>query len=122
MFSTFNDFFEISNFKIELEFINKAIYPDRFEKMKNSIKINFSEFIFHPNQNPDIILDISDFLNNPNKSHVNIIQQTYLLDEYAETLKFLSGKLLFNKFFEISDLKNNFLSYKNNLSKYYITK
>jgi len=115
MLSNINDFFDICNIKIELEFINKIKHFDKYEKLKNSLKNNFSEYLI----NYDLEKIKSEKLSYESIYKENIETQTLTKlksfiynDENEDILKYLSGRIYFNKFFELSDIKNKYESKK----------
>ena len=75
-----NELFELAKIKIEIEFINKAKYVERFEKMKKLLKDHFNE------------LDIQSIIESESvkKASSNI----------------MLGRYLFFKTYENNDLKN----------------
>lgn len=111
MLSLINDFFEICKIKIELEFINKIKHFDKYEKIKNSFKKNFSEYLMNFNlDNLKKDFRISEkikYLNFEEQSIANL-EAFSLKEENAEILKYLNGRIYFNKFFELTDIKNRF--------------
>jgi hypothetical protein len=114
MLSIINEIFEICKIRIELDFINKSKYFDKYEKLKNSLKKNFSEFIMNivENQNHSIpeeniktpIKSIQNSKSNKSES----LDSFLLRKENSEILKYLSGRIYFNKFFEMSEIKNRY--------------
>ena len=111
MLSLINDFFEICKIKIELEFINKIKHFDKYEKLKNSFKKNFSEYLM----NFDFEISKENSVNfeknrndNIEKQSIANLQTLYFKDENTEILKYLNGRIYFNKFFELADIKNRY--------------
>jgi len=111
MLSLINDFFEICKIKIEFEFINKIKHFDKYEKLKNSLKKNFSEYLM----NFDLDSLKKDSLNSEKTENDNIEKQSIanlqafcFKEENVEILKYLNGRIYFNKFFELSDIKNRY--------------
>lgn len=113
MLSNINEIFEICKIRIELEFINKAKYFDKYEKLKNSLKTNFSEFIMSVENSiaAETETENKSEIKNENSLELNngeSLDSFLLRKENSEILKYLSGRIYFNKFFEISEIKNRY--------------
>lgn len=118
MLSVANDFFEICKVKIELEFINKIKYFDKYEKIKNCLKNNFSEFLINIDleklKQESEVNSKQDASKNPEAKSLNIVQAYLYEEQNVEIIKYLNGRMFFNKFFELSDIKNRYESKKYN--------
>jgi hypothetical protein len=93
MFSSKNELFDLAKIRIEIEFINRSKYNDRFEKLKRIMKEQLSEI------DVQSLLDLDAFKKSlPN---TNIIPNRYL----------------FFKIYENNDLKNKLESSHQNQNK-----
>jgi len=111
MLSSINDFFEICKIKIELEFVNKIKHFDKYEKLKNSLKKNFSEYLMDfnvENLKNDSENEDKNAIDNIDKQSLANLQAFSFKEENAIILKYLNGRIYFNKFFELADLKNTY--------------
>lgn len=111
MLSIINDFFEICKIKIEMDFINKIKHYDKYEKMKNLLRKNFSEYLLNIDidniSNEKLSID-DDIRNNYERQTLNGLHTFLYKKENTEILKYLTGRIYFNKFFEITEIKNRY--------------
>lgn len=111
MLSLTNDFFEICKIKIELEFINKIKHFDKYEKLKNALRKNFSEYLMNFNLESikkDSVTSDKIPIDDVVKQSVAKLQAFSFKEENLEILKYLNGRIYFNKFFELADIKNKY--------------
>lgn len=111
MLSSINDFFEICKIKIELEFINKIKHFDKYEKLKNSLKNFFSEYLMNisiDNLKDEFEKQNQHNLDNIEKQSIYNLQAFSFKEENVNVLKYLNGRIYFNKFYELSDVRNRY--------------
>ena len=94
MFSSKNELFDLTKIKIEVEFINRNKYNDRFEKLKKLMKEHLSELDIQS------VLDSEAFKKSVPSSNI------------------ITNRFLFFKIYENSDLKNKLESSHQSQNKY----
>lgn len=98
MFSSKNELFDLAKIRIEIEFINRNKYNDRFEKLKKLMKDQLSEI------DVQSILDSESFKKSIPNSNI------------------MTNRFLFFKIYENNDLKNKLESSHQSQNKYFIFK
>ena len=95
MLSYRNELFELAKIKIEIEFINKVKYSDRFEKLKKLVKDQLSEI------------------------DIQVILDSEVYKKSFPSTNFMINRYLFFKIYENNDLKNKLESSHQSQNRYY---